>query len=375
MRSGGMNGPESERMIAEIETFLRTGEAPPAAPEPTRAVGVVRRPAETGEPEVPPEILTRRQLVWARVAGRFKLRVGIPARFRRRPSGSYRGSLDGGTRRGDDQWADRPKWTPARVVVISTLLLALLVVPSVLSRRGSSPDTNSGDRASPAPAGPGYTFLNANRSGTPVRWDPCTPIQYRTDLTGAPPYAAQDLAAGLRQVSAATGISFVNDGSTSVFPSGPATSGSAAPSSAGPTTTGQQAPVVIAWATPAETSTLPTLPAGAAPNGLGRATPVEMVDPKSGYAVYVTGTVIIEAGADKLPSGFGPGGVGNVILHELGQLMGLGPIDDPGEIMNPTVVPTMSGAFGRGDLAGLHRLGAGSGCLKPPVNGVLEPVF
>jgi len=338
-------------MMAEIEAFLRTGEAPPAAPEPARVVGVVSRPAQNGDPDAPPKQLSRRRQVWSRVA-----RAGL---FRHRPFGSYRGSLDGGSRPGRDPLTGRPRWTPVRVIVIVASLLALLIVPSVLSRRASTP-ASSGDQASNAQAGPGYTFLNSNRSGTPVRWDPCTPIQYRTDLAGAPPTAAGDLASALSQVSAATGISFVNDGSTSAFPSGEVNRGT---------------PVVIAWATPAETANLPALPAGAATNGLGRATPVEMVDTKSGYAVYVTGTVIIEAGADRLPAGFGPGSVGNLLLHELGGLMGLGPINDPSEIMNPMVVPTMPGVYGHGDLAGLRRLGVGSGCLKPPANGVLEPVF
>jgi hypothetical protein len=91
--------------------------------------------------------------------------------------------------------------------------------------------------------------------------------------------------------------------------------------------------------------------------------------------VYVTGSVVVSSAASQLPGGFVPGGAGVLLLHELGRLMGLGELPDPAQVMNPSVLSTKTTGLGTGDRAGLKRLGLGSGCLKPPANGSLQPVL
>jgi hypothetical protein len=48
------------------------------------------------------------------------------------------------------------------------------------------------------------------------------------------------------------------------------------------------------------------------------------VDSVSGHGDYVTGMVMIDSQAAGRSPGFGAGGLGVVLLHELGHLVGLG---------------------------------------------------
>ena len=59
--------------------------------------------------------------------------------------------------------------------------------------------------------------------------------------------------------------------------------------------------------------------------------------------------------------GSGPNGVAvaqGVVTHEFAHLVGLGHVDDPHELMNPTAALTQT-YLAHGDLAGLARVGAG----------------
>ena len=84
----------------------------------------------------------------------------------------------------------------------------------------------------------------------------------------------------------------------------------------------------------------------------------------SGKPVYVTGTATFDA-TTELRSGFGGETWGQVILHELGHVVGLGHVDDSTSVMNPAL-GLRPAAWGKGDRAGLWQLGIGAPCLKAP---------
>jgi hypothetical protein len=357
------DGSDSERMMAQIEAFLRTGEAPPAAPEPPPASPLP--PNRAFEPDSVDLGAGGSAAPWRIPRGRLseRLSVRLPVlRTWSRPAGRgrRRGSSPGRLPPGP------PRWTPLRVVLVLGLLVGLLVLPVVWSDRSGQSSPDGPDRASAAPAGPGYAFLRVNRTGTPVRWNPCTPIYYQLDLASAPVWANADLAEALADVSAATGIEFVDDGPTDQFPSDDATAG---PGS-------YESPVVLAWASPAESRAEGLAGSvGSGVDSLGLATPVAAVDEATGHSVYVGGRVVIAAAASALPAGFGPGGGGILLLHLLGRLMGLADVDNPGQVMGGQALAGAVTGFGAGDRAGLARLGARSGCLQIPAGGSLEPVL
>ena len=426
------NGSDSERLMAEIEAFLATGEAPPPAPEPapsplpptrpyrpdaldpTAGGSAVRRRHPNGSRLSAPfgrlpdlglvvdrirSQLRGRSRNGSRGAGRVGGRVGAGDRVRLRALGADRhpagvrwsGRAGGGDRSTAPSGAP-PHWTPARALGVVAVLLGLILLPVVWANRGSHVNPDGPDHASAAPAGPGYTFLRVNRSGTPVRWNPCLPIYYQLDLTAAPSWATADIARALAAISSATGMDFVYEGPTNQFPT------AGVPVGAGTT----QSPVVIAWATADESrqDSLPTDLASAASSSadpsssaassssadssspgadaLAHTEPVVSADELTGHGVYVAGSVVISAAASQLPSGFGSGSDGVLLLHQLARLVGLNDVTGNtarGEVMDPQVLSSGVTRLGSGDLAGLRRLGSASGCLNVPANGSLEPVI
>ncbi len=409
------NGSDSERLMAQIEAFLRSGEAPPAAPEPQPTRRGPMPPTRLFVPEEPDpldstsiwarrrELRHRIERVWhaERVwAGRSRSprRLGSggrpaggaipPLGLDRRRVGSFRqrvsawadkGVVEEAWRRADRQAARRaggaptgPAWTPVRSVIVAVGLALLLMLPYALSRP-SAANPDGPDVASAAPAGPGYAFLRVNPSGTPVRWNPCQPVYYQLDLAGAPSWAQNDIAHALEQVSVVTGIQFVYSGPTNQFPNGVIPLGTGtAPS-----------PVVIAWASAAE-SRAQHLPLtlseaqGAFPgptDALGRAVPILAKDALTGRMVYVSGSLVLSAAAAALPAGFVPGGDGVLLLHEMGRLMGLGEVSDTAQVMSPQALSSGSIGFAAGDRAGLSRLGRSSGCLALPAHASLFTAF
>ncbi|GAA4288805.1 matrixin family metalloprotease [Georgenia daeguensis] len=248
---------------------------------------------------------------------------------------------------GADPW-DRPTaYAPPRRQRGPYLLAAL----AVLAAGGGAmvlagPE---GDRLAEAPVvepGAGSFAFIQEQLGDPVTYNPCEPIRYVVNDALAPAGGAGLVVEALATVSAATGLVFEDSGRTDE-----------------PADPDRQprdvlrygldaSPVLVAWTGPEQ---VPDLAgevvgvAGSVSEGVG------------GSAMrYVSGTVYLDA-ADLtviLQRPDGAAQVRAIVTHELGHLVGLDHVDDPGELMYAENVGRTE--LGPGDRQGLAVLGSGS---------------
>jgi hypothetical protein len=180
---------------------------------------------------------------------------------------------------------------------------------------------------------------------TGVAWSPCRPIHYVVRTRNQPAWGATALRTALAEVSKATGLRFVYDGTT--------TEGSrTARTLYQPKRYGDRwAPVVIAWSAPKETKVLRGDVAGV--------TNVYWWQYGDEPASLVSGAVQLDTpDLVRLQRGLGTSVARGVILHELGHLVGLGHVKDKRQNMYPEISPR-NVRFASGDLAGLSLLGQG----------------
>jgi hypothetical protein len=180
-----------------------------------------------------------------------------------------------------------------------------------------------------------YEFMQTQRgSDEPVAYDPCRPVEVLVNPEGAPDNYDELVDAGLAHTSAATGLKFTRVGLTD---DRDLTTGGLA----------QRRPVLIAWATPDE---IPDLAGEVA--GIGGSVAVG----PPGRMRYVTGRVMLDRDlfasfeADQTPYAQA------IVDHELGHVVGLGHVDDPGELMYEEALERIT--YGPGDREGLARLGS-----------------
>lgn len=228
------------------------------------------------------------------------------------------------------------------------------VLPAVLPYLPGSPVPPSGVEASDVPLGQApastgssaYKLQESPDPGQPyAAYDPCRPVHYVVRPDNAPPGADRLIREAVVEVSAATGLRFVYDGTTTEAPSEEREPYQ-------PDLYGKRwAPVLIAWSTPEESPGL----AGDV-DGLGGS--AYAYTPGQPY-VLVAGQVELDAPDFKEALGWtdGQAYARAVIMHELAHVVGLDHVDDPKQLMYPE--GTGVTAFADGDRTGLALLGRG----------------
>lgn len=175
-------------------------------------------------------------------------------------------------------------------------------------------------------------------SREPVSYNPCRPIEYVVNPEGAPPGYRDLVADSVDRISGATGFRFDDKGTTDARPF----ANTGAPTS-------ERSPVVIGWLTPAQDPRLADEIAG-----VGGSTAVER---SPHHLVFVTGAIALDRDVFRdLAARHAPGSARAILMHELGHVVGLAHVSDPGELMYSE--NTGRAAFGPGDREGLARLGA-----------------
>lgn len=179
----------------------------------------------------------------------------------------------------------------------------------------------------------------------PVAWSACRPIRYVVNPVGAPDGFATAVAGVLAEVTAATGLPFVDAGTTDE----PVTSEREGYQ---PDRYGERwAPVLLGFA---DEVADPALAGNVA--GVGGAAWAEGPD---GVRVYVSGAVVLDA--DTLADPTLPDGTPSwvpTLRHEVAHVLGLDHVADPTQLMNPEMTPGVT-TFQAGDRAGLAALGRG----------------
>lgn len=178
-------------------------------------------------------------------------------------------------------------------------------------------------------------------SDRPVAYDPCDPVEYVVNDALAPEGTDGLLVSAVEEISAATGLAFRAGGTTDEEPR-------ERPQALGP----RRRPVLVAWTTP---DVVPDLSGSVA----GVAGSAARHDEYTGESRYVTGMVALDAPqlAEIVARPQGAEQVRAIVVHELGHLVGLDHVDDPGELMYPE--NTGRTDLGPGDRQGLASLGAG----------------
>ena len=213
--------------------------------------------------------------------------------------------------------------------------------------------------AAAAPAPYKLTYLKQpNGKQILLRWNPCRAHTYKVNVAAVPTrYRSIVLAetyAAVRTLGAKTGMSFTYRGQTGEVPR----VGSGAK---------QTADVIIAYTTPAKTN----YPLSGSAAGHGGAMSVTRWTPAGANTKYMTalvkGFVVIDTpdmlriSKPGLRSGVSHG---NLLLHELGHVAGLGHVNNTSLLMNGGMSSRTPNGYAPAELAGLAKVGRKAGCIN-----------
>lgn len=196
-------------------------------------------------------------------------------------------------------------------------------------------------RILPAVNAPGssrdFVISKTNPDGSPVTFSPCRTWQVVVNVTNAPADGYAAVGDAVQEVSRATGLQLVVEGTTSEE----ATDDRQVYQ---PDRYGERwAPILVDWTT-----------GGAEKGFAGHGGPTAVTLADGGQASFVTGQVTVDA-AGRFNRD--PAALRAIVLHEFGHVVGLNHAASETELMAAT--NTGQTGFGPGDLAGLALLGQG----------------
>jgi hypothetical protein len=236
-----------------------------------------------------------------------------------------------------------------RLVRAAVGLAVALLAPSLL--------------AAPATAAPGGSPASfavrrvADHTGTQavVRWNPCTAITYKLNPGALGAAGLAELQRGVDMAARASGLSFRSLGTTRFVPRFKKDgSGGSEHEGALQRLTGAQ--LVIGYATSRETDWF---------RGAGGTAQLSYSS-GPGSPLQVSQAVAFVRSDVRMPAGYGRGGRGALVLHEIGHALGLQHVTERQQTMYPVVLPDRLAEYHRGDLAGLRAVGRAAGCIPTP---------
>ncbi|TAL18569.1 MAG: matrixin family metalloprotease [Frankiales bacterium] len=211
--------------------------------------------------------------------------------------------------------------------------------------------TTSAARSGTTAGSTSYSFSTV-LDGSPVRWDPCTPIRWTSNTSRGPAGGLDVLKSAVARVASLTGTTWEYVGSTTTVPR------------AGylPTRAQQSyPPVLIGWTDAASSDLLAGQTASVL--GMTRTAWFGVQMPDGGKIAATRAAVIALDRTDALPL-TGATSWKTVALHEIAHAVGLGHVSDKTQLM-ATVLPAVTD-LQAGDQAGLQLLGRSSGCVTVP---------